>query len=77
MASGDNIMYKRNWTVSSFYHSSSSTAVWKYLLAIVALQLVLAFVSFAIVRAGTDRELEDDDLIEGVDAQPEGSVRVA
>ncbi|KKB61594.1 hypothetical protein WM40_22250 [Robbsia andropogonis] len=70
-------MYKRNWTVSSFFHSSSSTAVWKYLLAIVALQLVLAFVSFAIVRAGTDRELEDDDVMEGVDAKSDVSARVA
>ena len=51
--------------------------MWKYLLAIVALQLVLAFVSFAIVRAGTDRELEDDNLIEGADANPEVSARVA
>lgn len=70
-------MYKRNWTVSSFFHSSSSTTVWKYLLAIVALQLVLAFVSFAIVRAGTDRELEDDDVMEGVDAKSDVSARVA
>ncbi|WP_429497519.1 hypothetical protein ACQUFY_13285 [Robbsia andropogonis] len=70
-------MYKRNWTVSSFFHSSTSTAVWKYLLAIVALQLVLAFVSFAIVRAGTDRELEDDDVMEGVDAKSDVSARVA
>jgi len=51
--------------------------VWKYLLAIVALQLVLAFVSFAIVRAGTDRELEDDDVMEGVDAKSDVSARVA
>jgi hypothetical protein len=34
----------------------SRTAVWKFLLAVTFLELVLAFVSFAIVRAGDGRE---------------------
>lgn len=34
----------------------SRSAVWKFLLAVTCLELVLAFVSFAIVRAGDERE---------------------
>lgn len=52
----------------NFEYLTSRTAVWKFLLAIIVVQLVLAFVAYAIVRAGAERDASEyDDVPEGAE----------
>lgn len=70
-------MYKCTWTVYVLPFSLQRSAVWKYLLAIVALQLIVAFVSYAIVRVGAEHDADEEEGSGGTDARPATAARIA